>query len=360
MRLYHWLARIFPTKPPPENPRRIVLIRPCCIGDVMMATATLKALRDQFPTAHITWAVNSWSRAAIEGHDLLDAILDTGADANPARLPLGWAQFALQLRGGKFDMAVLLVRSPLMSLAVLLSGIPHRIGLDSDGRGFGYTVRVPVDPDAPRHEAEIYLDAARALGIETDGYSANVPIRDRDRHRIRQIVGFERYIVINPAGGNNPGMTMTSKRYPTDQFAQFATRLAKEFDAKIVLIGGPGDADLVSSIQITPSIPTMAFVGSLTFGEIAALANQSVVYVGNDTGLTHLAAAAGARTVMILGPSDPARYAPFTSKSLAVWKPTAVSGGVSSVKTNDFDWSRNGVSVEDAFEKIRDFLADQA
>jgi ADP-heptose:LPS heptosyltransferase len=96
----------------------------------------------------------------------------------------------------------------------------------------------------------------------------------------------------------------------------------------------------------------------LSFGEIAALARGARLYIGNDTGLTHLAAAAGAKTVMILGPSDPNRYAPFAPDSLALWKPAALpGGGVAAGAPTDWDWARDGISVDEAEQQIRAWLS---
>jgi ADP-heptose:LPS heptosyltransferase len=354
------LARFTPTGPAPDNPRRIVLIRPCCIGDVVLATATLKALRRHYPDAHITFAVGSWSRRAVENHPLLDNILDTGPDDLPLRSPTGFVRFVRTLRAGRFDLAVSLVRSPLMSLALLLSGIPHRVGLDSGGRGFGYSVRVPVDPAQARHEAEIYLDTARALGIDTDDCYASVPVRDSDFERVRTLrsergIG-ERYIVINPAGGVNPGMVMAAKRWPPGYFAALADRLAAQIEAQVVIVAGPDDRQIVEGVRSQMETRPTTFVGELSFGEIAALASEAVVYIGNDTGLTHLAAAAGAKTAMILGPSDPARYAPFTPDSIALWQPLTLGGGVSTGTPTDWNWERDGIGVTAVFERLMTFL----
>ena len=354
MNPYSWLARLFPTRPAPPNPRRIVLVLPCCIGDVVLGTATLQALRRAYPDAHITWAVGSWSKAAIEHHDLLDEILDTGEAALPVRTPAGLLRFVRQLRAGRYDLLVSLVRSPLMSIAALLSGIPHRAGLDSAGRGFGCTVRVPIDPDQPRHEAEIYLDIARALGLNTAGCRANVPVRDADRQSLRTRLGsIGDYIVLNPAGGRNPGMVMDVKRYPPHQLAELGNRLAQRLNAAVVLVGGPGDEALIDAVQGVLRQPSHRFVGQLSFGQIAALAHDARLYLGNDTGLTHFAAAAGAKTVMILGPSDPARYAPFAPNALALWKPAAVhQRGVASGTPESWDWARDGISVDEAEAQI--------
>jgi ADP-heptose:LPS heptosyltransferase len=347
------------------TPSRIVLILPCCIGDVVLGTATLMALRRAYPAAHITWAVGSWSKGVVEHHNLLDAVLDTGPAALPVKSISSFFNFVRQLRAGQFDLAVSLARSPLMSLAVLLAGIPQRAGLDSGGRGFGYTIRARIDPQQPRHEADIYLDVARALGLDVSGCVANVPVHEADAVavnilRIEKNIG-DHYIVIHSGGGRNPGMVMDSKRWPPTYFAALAERLAARYQAQIVLIGGAGDGALVEAVAVALALsqPPIALVGKLTFGHIAALAKQSLLYIGNDTGMTHLAAAAGARTVMILGPSDPARYAPFTPNSLALWKPAQVDvRGVAGGAAHDWDWSRDGISVDEAEARVAGFVGE--
>ncbi len=348
---------------PKPSPQRIVLILPCCIGDVILATATLMALRRAYPQAHITWAVGTWSKGVIEHHSLLSDVMDTGSQALPVKSVSGFFHFVHQIRMGHFDLAVSLVRSPLMSAALLLSSIPHRAGLDSAGRGFGYTIRAPIDPNQPRHEADIYLDVPRALGLDVSGCIANIPVVDTDATSVKNVLAEANiaspFIVINPTGGRNPGMTMDSKRWPPNNFAHLANRLAKSLNARIVLVGGPNDGAIVDAVAQKLEQPYLSLVGKLSFGQLAALASLSLVYIGNDTGMTHLAAAAGARTVMILGPSDPTRYAPFTPNSLALWKPTQVNQrGVAGSTVLDWDWGRDGINVNEAEAKIRAFVED--
>ncbi len=343
---------------------RIVLILPCCIGDVVIATAVLSALRRGYPHAQITWAVGGWSRHAVEHHPDVNAILDTGAAALPVKSMRGFLRFVRQLRAGRFDLAVSLVRSPLMSAAVLLSGIPRRAGLDSNGRGFGYNIRAAIDPDVIRHEGDIYLDVPRALGLDTHDCTANLPIRSSEQDAARALIAdnaaFARgFTVINPAGGRNPGMVMDSKRYPPAQLAELANRLYADFQLPYVVIGAASDRPIIDALTAKLTAPHRVFAGELSFQQIAALAAASAAYIGNDTGLTHLAAAAGAKTVMILGPTDPARYAPFTApgRSLALWKPYAVAHrGVAAGDVSGWDWARDGISVDDAYTHIVNFL----
>lgn len=319
-----------------------------------MATATLSALRAYYPAAHITFAVGGWSRHVINLHPHLDAVLDVGAHANPARHP---RQLARRLRAGGFDLAISLERSPLMSAALWLSGIPHRAGLDSAGRGFCYTVRVPVNPAHSRHEAQIYLDVAGALGAPTAGFYANVPLNPADVAWVQKSFPVRDYVVIAPVGGQNPGMTFDAKRWPVQNFAALADAITESLGWRVVLIGGPQDGDIVEAVEATMQATAQMFIGALSFGQIAALAHGGRGYIGNDTGLTHLAAAAGARTVMILGPSDPARYAPFVPDALALWKPTDLQpGGVASADVDSWDWARDGISAADAIPQVLAYL----
>ena len=116
--IYRFLSHFTAQKLPPTNPQHILLIRPCCIGDVVLATATLSALRRAYPQAHITWAIGSWSKQAIEHHPDIDAFLDTGDSDMPVRSVSELWRFVRQLRAGQYDLAISLVRSPLMSLAL--------------------------------------------------------------------------------------------------------------------------------------------------------------------------------------------------------------------------------------------------
>ncbi len=343
------------------NPQRILFILPCCIGDVVLATAALQALRRGYPDASITWAISSWARPVIENHPLITDVLDTGPKALPTQTPADLTRFVRRIRRGNYDLAVSLVRSPLMSIAVALAGIPARAGLDSGGRGLGYNVRAAISPDEARHEAEIYLDVVAELGLDVSGVAPNIPVRPADQEFVQALLearGIDRYLVVNPAGGNNPGMDLDIKRYPPAQMAELSMRLSEDLGASVVLLGGPQDKTLIETVTAEMAhAPAAAFTGDLTFGQIAALAHDSLFYLGNDTGLTHLAAAAGAKTAMIFGPTDPDRYGPYNDEAIALWKPVPVTQrGVTDGTPEDFEWERDGISVEDAEASIYQFL----
>ncbi|MCY4024422.1 MAG: hypothetical protein OXF32_13350 [Anaerolineaceae bacterium] len=342
---------------PDLHPRRIALLLPCCIGDVLLATPLLAALRNAWPDAHVSWVAGGAARALISDHDQLDATLE--CDPLPQRSPATLWHLSSLLRGGRFDLLLSLSRSPLISLVVGLSGIPQRVGLDSAGRGFGYNLRVPLDPGELRHEADIYLDAARVLGLDVSDCPARMPVREalwpELRRRLQEAgIDPQRYLLLFPAGGSNPGMQLLEKRWPPRHFAC----LARELDLDVVLVGGAQDGAALAAVSAAVERASLTLAGDLTFAQIALLARRSLVSMGNDSGLTHLAAAAGGRTVAIFGPSDPRRYAPSGPAVLVLWKSGPLPRvGVSAGAVPGWNWREHGIGVEEVSARVRDFLA---
>jgi ADP-heptose:LPS heptosyltransferase len=337
---------------------RIVIVKPCCIGDVIFATSLLSALRRGYPDSSIDWIVGSSAIAALRTHPDLNRVIDSGPLANPASRPASFLGLVRLLRAGKYDLAIVPDRSPLMGLAILASGIKQRAGLDSAGRGFTYNVKAPVDPDVVRHEAKIYLDIAQMLGLNTDNCWANVPpdpvalTTVQDTLRAHHAIG-KPLIVVHPGGGVNAGMTMTQKRWPSDRFAVLADRIAARLDAQIILIGANSDQSALAAVKQKLQHSAIDLSNQLSLAEIGALASIAALYIGNDNGVGHLAAASGGKVLMIFGPSDPRRYAPFVPANRAqiAWRPVALpERGVSGGTPVTFDWERDGVSVDEAWQ----------
>jgi ADP-heptose:LPS heptosyltransferase len=170
-------------------------------------------------------------------------------------------------------------------------------------------------------------------------------------------------VIVHPGGGVNPGMSLASKRWPTDRIADLTRRVADSTNGVIIVIGSESDKPSTQAVieTLQAHTPVVDLTGSLTLPQIAALAGLPTValYIGNDTGTAHLAAAAGARTLMIFGPSDPRRYAPFVPPEQAAyaWRPVSVPDrGVAAGGMTGFDWERDGVTVAEAWVQAQRLL----
>ncbi|MGH2519865.1 MAG: glycosyltransferase family 9 protein, partial [Chloroflexota bacterium] len=132
---------------PPPNPR-IVILRRCCLGDVLSSTAMLDALRRRYPLAQIDYATGDYSRPALAGNPDLSGMIQANLAA---------------LRERHYDVAISLERSPRAGMLPWLARIPIRVGPNNLGRGFAHNLRVACPPG--RSEAELALDCAAALGV---------------------------------------------------------------------------------------------------------------------------------------------------------------------------------------------------
>lgn len=313
--------------------RRVLVLKPCCLGDALMATPALHALRRGLPQAHIAVGVGSWSRPALEGNPDIDELIDTGMVGIRGRYSLAdVVALVRQLRRDRFDAALVLDRSPVVASLPWLAGIPWRAGLDSRGRGFALQARVRVPRRGIRHEVDLYLDVVRAVGLPVE----HTPEARRLRFvpapatcaevdqlvRALGLAGRRPLVVIHPGGGANPGMTLALKRWPAERFGQLAARLEGELGATVLLVGARSDQDICMRVLETACRAggtPVDLCARLSFGQLGALAARCDLYIGNDAGTTHLAAAAGAPVLALFGPSAPYTYGPTAPSSAAVW-----------------------------------------
>jgi lipopolysaccharide heptosyltransferase II len=338
------LARLFPTVRPPQRVayKSILILKPCCLGDVLMATPVIAAMRRAHPQAQIDFATGSWSRPVVASHPELRRVVDTGRVGQGA---YGWRdiwKLARQLRKDDYDLCLTLDRSPRVGLVAWLARIPLRAGLDSGGRGFAHNIRVPVPPI--RYEPELYLDVPRAVIPQTARSKFEfVPEQffptEEDKARAADLLDKGQgashkvdsslplapcpLIAIHPGGGANPGTILSSKRWPPERFAAIADRLVEQYGAQIVLVGGPGDTAVTGAVRAamrqTGAQGLLDLTGQLSIGQLGALYQQCVLMVGNDSGVMHLANACGTPVVALYGPSDPRVYGPYDARSLALW-----------------------------------------
>lgn len=310
-----------------NNPRSIVVIKPCCLGDLVMTTPLLDVIRQAYPTATITYIAGSWSKVIPEHHPAVNMVIDCGAIGIAGRYTLSdYMKFARQLQRHHFDMAFVLDRSPMMTLLPWLAGIPRRVGPDSLGRGFSLTDRVPVSssPTQLQHQAEIYLDLARAIKLPI--HTPRMSFIPTAAERQTVTPATRKRVAIFVGGGNNPGMNLTAKRWPLERYRLLAQQLIQKLDAQILLIGGESDIALNQQLQDelhAPSDIVLNLTGKTSLGELAAQLEQCALFIGNDSSPMHLAAAVNIPVIAIFGPTSPQEYGPYPlddPQHIAIWR----------------------------------------
>lgn len=305
--------------------KRVLVIKPCCMGDVLMATTAITALREALPTSQIDIAVGQWSRAALANNPRLDDLINF--PDSTIQSTGSYMSMVRQIRRGRYGVALVLDRSPLLNLLPLVAGVPVRAGLDSDGRGIGLTHPVPCPSNSVRHEVEWYLDVVRVLGLPARRQVAlEFYPTDREEERATALLSGafgedgkseSSCVGIHVGGGSNPGMKLLSKRWQPGGWAHIADWLAETYEPTILLLGGPNKEDRKAAEEVKSALfpatqpYVVDLVGKLEWGEMAAVIERCKLFLGNDTGAMHLATAVGTPVVAIFGPSDPAHYGPW-------------------------------------------------
>ena len=293
------------------RPERVCLIKPSSLGDVVHALPVLSALGRLWPDATIAWVINRGLRGLVEGHPDLDLVIpfDRGRMTPGPRGLARLATFLIGLRRQRFDLTIDLqglFRSGLMARA---TGARYRVGLAEarEGATAFYTHRVPTG-GTKVHAVDRLLRVAEAFGADIKSPRFHLPISAEDRRRAGELLG--------PLGGPrlvlNVGARWLTKRWPPARFAEVARRAVIERGASLIAVGAPEDRGLVDElIAALAPLPCLDLCGMTTLTQLAAIAAESDVFLSNDTGPLHLAAATGTKVVGIYTCTDPKRTGPY-------------------------------------------------
>lgn len=338
-------------------PEKVVILKPCCLSQVLLATPLLAVLSEGFPGAQFDWAVSAWARPAVATNPRVSEILETGRVGLPGGSSADVRALVATLRAGAYDTAVIPSQSSLLAYVAWRAEIPQRIGLDVGLAGFAHTIAVRP-PRAVRHAAERYLLLARALGLEGQA-SMEFSCSDADRAAVsdwlvRDVdwLGDRPLVMIHPGGGRNPVHSETQKQWPPERFALLGNYLARHHGAAVVLVGSVEDRAQVELVRGLMTQKVTDLSGRLSLGELAAMAEIADLYVGNDAGATHVAASVRCPTIAIFGPSNPAISRAYIAPERAVILTPAKA-------TDPFSWAY-GPTYEEAVVAADLLLGPQA
>jgi lipopolysaccharide heptosyltransferase I len=274
--------------------RRIALIKPSALGDIVHSLPVLTALRQRYPQAHITWVVHRGYEALLHGHPDLDAVLSFDRRASRQGLMQGmlsYGHFVRLLRGQHFDLVIDLqglLRSALMAAA---SGAPRRVGLSTarEGAVWFYTDTVAVADFNAMHAVDRYWLVAEALGAGGGRKCFRVPLPPRDQAWASDLLRN----CARPWIALGPGSRWMTKRWPVEHFATLVCRAQERFGGTVLLVGSGEERPLSRAVAARLFGSVRDLTGRTTLPQLAAVLARVDVMLANDTGPLHLAAALG-------------------------------------------------------------------
>jgi len=305
----------------PQEFRRILIIRLSGIGDVVQTLPLLGALRKRYPRAYIAWLVQKRAAEVLFGHPYLDEVITFERYRWTSRLWL----LIKKLREKGFDLVVDSHGQLRSGLFAYITGAKVRLGFNrKNGRELNslfINFKAPPFP-GDWHAVERYLALASVLGAETETKEFLIQIGEPERQYVEQFLkeeGIEKGELLIAL---NPGSSWKSKIWPSKNYARLAGILTKKFKAKIVLLWGPGEENLIASISsLMEEKPLIAPRTSLK--ELAFMISRCTLFVGSDSAPLHIASALSIPSIGLYGPTDPKRNGPYGSGNVAIRKDLA-------------------------------------
>lgn len=316
-----------------SNLRNILVIRLGAMGDIIQVMPAVKCLKTAFPSAHLTWLVEDKLADLVKGFPDVDEVITfprrqwQACLKRPTRcftMVSAFQTFLGKLREREYDVALDFHGNFRSGLLTHLCNAKIKIGF-SPGycKEFNavFTGVHVTPPQKKMHRVDKYLSLLRGLGIEAIYQRPSFSIPDADRLFIDHYLRDNR-LNQKPIAIIHPGTSLFGKykRWPLENYARLADRLIQEFGYSVVFTWGPLEyqmaRDIVSSMRCHATIACK----TSSILQLIALLQRARLYIGGDTGPTHLASCLGVPTIAIFGPKDPQVYAPYDKNAVVVRK----------------------------------------
>ncbi len=334
--------------------RNLLVIKLRYIGDVLLATPVLRALRERFPEARVTVAVNRGTEAILKWNPDVQEVMvvEKGGLAEQLR-------FLRAVRSRRFDAVIDLTDGDRAAILAGLSGAPLRIGFNEEHRwrGLLFTTIAPA-LSGTVHRVDYDLQALLPLGIEPKASQPRLYTSLEDDERAARLL---EEAGLAGAGGPlvmfQPGARYWFKAWPAERFATLADRLSDSFGCRVVIGGNEPERLLAEEVRrLARSTPTV-LAGRTPLLTYAAILKRCRLFVGNDNGPMHMAAALGVPVVALFGPSNPGEWGPRGPQVRVLYKgldcrrcfhPTCARGEESCMKRISVEevWTAVGALLE--------------
>ena len=290
--------------------RRVLVVRLRSIGDTVLATPSLDALRRFLPLAQIDVLLESWVAPVLEGFDAVDNIItvERGSTASRARV-------VKRLRAARYDVAYNLHGGTTATLLTRASGARHRVGYSSYqySRLFNHTAPPATEiwRQTKTHSVEQQLALLGWTGVPvSDRPATRLVVTEKASASVSERLGAAGVDEVKQIALIHPAAAFETKQWAVENFARVIENLsARGFEC--VAISAPDESQVVADLVENSKARLTAFT-DLRLPEVTALADRARLFVGNDSGIAHIAAAVRTPSVVIFGSSNVAHWRPWT------------------------------------------------
>lgn len=302
-----------------DNIGKILVRSPNWIGDAVMALPAVAALKELYPKAEITVLAKPWTVPVFENNPAVTEIIEYDSRGAHKGFISGKLSLACELKKRGFDMAVLFQNAFEAAFISRLAGIPRRVGYARDLRSLLLTKAIRVTDEIKRqHHIFYYLNIIAELGEGEvkipDSLELAVPVinlNNAELKRADEILASagidEKRLVIGAAPGASFG---PAKRWPIERFAEVLNKLNRELGTVPIILGGPDDVESAERLKALVDGECLNLAGKTSLREFMAVTKRLGLFITNDSGPMHIAAALGTPTVALFGSTDPIATGP--------------------------------------------------
>ena len=342
--------------------RRILIVRTDRIGDVLLSTPVIKALRDHYPLSYIAMIVSVQTKDLVEGNPYLDRVIVFDKDKQHKGL-FRTLSFSKKLKQMQFDVAIILHPTMRVHFICFLAGIKERIGYDRKAPYF-LTKTIPhTKQNGLKHEVEYNFDLLKPLGITTVYRELYMPIKMSSERLVEDllkqagITPQDKIVVVNPAA------SCISKRWPLQKFSEVIDRLMSAYPyLKVLIITDSIQRPIAEELlSLTESKP-IDVSGRFNLSQLASLFKRCALVISNDSGPVHLSVAVGTPVISIFGRNQPGlgprRWGPLGKSDVVLHKKTECAPCLAHACQQDFK-CLEAVSVEEVLSVAARILKEQ-
>ena len=330
------------------NPRNILVIDFGQLGDVVMSLPALRAIRESFPHARITVMVGRPGAEIVDMSGYADATIEVDRvglrDGFKPLSVMRIFQVVKDVRHRQFDFVIDLHSFSETNLLGFLSGAPKRLFSRRPGRSLDFLAnfnpRPPVDKNDPdQHLIDRYLDVLVPLGIKDSPRVPRLMTRAEDDRAVDALLRKAKAEIGSPLVGLFPGAGHPGRCWPLEQFAQLADFLIRNDAIRPVIFVGPEERHLIQQMRALFPNPCV-ILDKLSIPQLAAAQARLAVFVSNDTGPVHIAAAVGTPIVVLIDLPRPHAYVPTSASQRLI-----------------FSESVTAIEVEQVYASTRELLS---
>jgi heptosyltransferase-2 len=334
----------------PSKIEKIMIRSTNWIGDAVMTTPALAAVRKFFPASEITLVANPIVAELFREHSDCDRVLvfdKKGEHKGPA----GFWRFCRMLRRQKFDLAILFQNAIEAAFMAFFAGIPQRAGYATEGRGLLLTQAVVLGAsEKTLHHTDYYLHMLKQIGIGNSEAGLRLMCSDKESKWAEGILRWKRWVAVNPGAAYGD-----AKRWFPERFAQVADTLQDEFGVGVIMTGASAEADIGRDIENLMRNQPLNMIGKTTVRQLMAVLSQCVLVITNDSGPMHIAAALNVPIAAIFGPTDHTTTSPLGENNILIRKDVPCSPCLLRHCPTDHRCMKE-ISADDVLEAARSLL----